>query len=105
MQIDLIKQIGDAVEVPLVLHGGSGTPDDQTRAAVEAGVTKVNVGTRLKYVFGRALAAEFGGALEDPNLAYGSRLDGDLNRQAARALQAEIERYMDVFGSSGQAAG
>lgn len=104
VQIDLIKQIGDAVKVPLVLHGGSGTPDDQTRAAIQAGITKVNVGTRLKFVFGRALAAEFGTTIADPNLAYGSRLEGDLNSRAARALQQEIERYMDVFGSSGQAS-
>lgn len=104
VQVDLIKQIGDAVNVPLVLHGGSGTPDDQTRVAIQAGITKVNLGTKLKFVFGQALAAEFGEAIVDPNMAYGSRFEGDLNSRAARALKKEIERYMDVFGSTDKAA-
>ena len=33
--------------MPLVLHGSSGVPDDELRAAVEAGIAKVNVGTAL----------------------------------------------------------
>lgn len=103
VQVDLIQEIGKAVEVPLVLHGGSGTPDDQTRQAVQAGITKVNVGTRLKHVFGQALVAELGGSsVQDPNLAFGSRLHGDVNSKAAAALTSEIQRLMDVFGSSGQ---
>ena len=103
VQVDLIKQIGDAVNVPLVLHGGSGTPDDQTRVAIQAGITKVNLGTKLKFVFGQALAAEFRETIVDPNMAYGSRFEGDLNSRAARALKTEIERYMDVFGSTDKA--
>ncbi|WP_334173066.1 class II fructose-bisphosphate aldolase [Sinomonas sp.] len=103
VQVDLIRQIRDAVKVPLVLHGGSGTPDDQTRLAVAAGITKVNVGTRLKHVFGQALARELQAPVEDPNLAFGSRFDGDLNSRAAAALAREIQRLMDVFGSSGKA--
>lgn len=37
--------------LPLVLHGGSGVPDDQIRAAIEAGVRKVNFGTDVCYSF------------------------------------------------------
>jgi len=103
IQLDLIREIGAAVDVPLVLHGGSGTPDDQTRNAIEAGITKVNVGTRLKHVFGKALSAELAHKLEDPNMAFGSRLEGDVNSRAAGALTLEICRLMDVFGSSGMA--
>ena len=103
VQVNLIKQIGNAVDVPLVLHGGSGTPDDQTRQAIAAGITKVNVGTKLKYVFGNALVAELGQPAEDPNLAFGSRFEGDVNSRAGQALMREIRRLMDVFGSTGQA--
>jgi len=49
-----IGRIGDiraAVKVPLVLHGGSGIPDDQVRAAIAAGICKVNFGTDLCYAF------------------------------------------------------
>lgn len=103
VQVDLIKQIGEAVNVPLVLHGGSGTPDDQTRRAVEAGITKVNVGTKLKFVYGNALVAELGQGTLDPNLAYGSRFEADVNSRAGVALTREIQRLMDVFGSTGMA--
>ncbi len=103
VQVDLIKQIGEAVNVPLVLHGGSGTPDDQTRRAVEAGITKINVGTKLKFVFGNALVAELGQGTLDPNLAYGSRFEADVNSRAGVALTREIQRLMDVFGSTGMA--
>lgn len=103
VQVDLIKEIGNTVNVPLVLHGGSGTPDDQTRQAVEAGITKVNVGTKLKHVFGQALVAELGRPVEDPNLVFGSRFEGDANSRAGVALRKEIQRLMDVFGSTGQA--
>ena len=37
--------------VPLVLHGGSGVPDEQIRMAVEAGIRKVNFATDLCYAF------------------------------------------------------
>lgn len=102
IRVDRINEIREAVDVPLVLHGGSGTPADQMQAAIAAGITKINVGTRLKHVFGNALTAAVGQE-SDPNLVYGSRLAGDLNLVAARALTSEVRRLMQVFGSSGKA--
>ena len=43
--IDRIREIGEATDVHLVLHGGSGVPDDQIRMAVAAGIRKINFGT------------------------------------------------------------
>ena len=43
LDIPLLKELNAASKVPLVLHGGSGTPDDQVRAAVENGICKFNV--------------------------------------------------------------
>jgi fructose-bisphosphate aldolase class II len=102
IRVDRINEIREAVDVPLVLHGGSGTPDDQMQQAIAAGITKINVGTKLKYVFGNALTAAVGQE-SDPNLVYGSRLPGDLNTVASKALTAEVQRLMQVFGSSGKA--
>ena len=51
LQIERIKQIKDAIGTPLVLHGGSGVPDDQIRLAVKAGIRKINFGTDLCYSF------------------------------------------------------
>lgn len=51
LQIERIKEIKDEVKVPLVLHGGSGVPDDQIKLAVKAGICKINFGTDLCYSF------------------------------------------------------
>ncbi len=99
-----IRDIGAAVPVPLVLHGGSGTPVDQVQAAIEAGIAKVNVGTRLKRIYGAALDAAVRAGGSDANLLHGSRRPDDLNGRAARAVTAEVRRLMQVFGSSGRAA-
>jgi fructose-bisphosphate aldolase, class II len=56
---DLIGRLATAVDVPLVLHGSSGVPDDGLRRAVTHGIVKVNVGTRLN----QALTAEVRTAL------------------------------------------
>jgi len=44
---ELLKRLTAALDVPLVLHGSSGVPDDQLAAAVAGGIAKVNVGTAL----------------------------------------------------------
>lgn len=103
ISVDRIRELADAVAVPLVLHGGSGVPKDQLRAAVKAGIAKVNVATRLKQVFGAALIAALGTEGVDPNLAFGSRLSGDVMSSGAEALTQEVRRYMQVVGSSGKA--
>ncbi|HHT41208.1 MAG TPA: class II fructose-bisphosphate aldolase [Actinomyces sp.] len=51
LDTDLISRIRDAVPVPLVLHGSSGVPDDGMVAAIEAGMTKINVSTHLNVGF------------------------------------------------------
>lgn len=103
ISVDRIRELADAVDVPLVLHGGSGVPHDQLRAAVEAGIAKVNVATRLKQVFGAALKAALAREGVDPNLAFGSRLSGDVLSAGAEALTEEVRRYIQVLGSSGKA--
>lgn len=57
----LIDALRRAVPVPLVLHGSSGVPDGELRAAVGAGMVKVNIGTALNVAFTRAVR----GHLED----------------------------------------
>jgi fructose-bisphosphate aldolase class II len=104
LELGRISELADALTVPLVLHGGSGVPPAQLKAAVEAGISKVNVGTRLKQVFGEGLAVGLRRAGSDPNVTYGSRLAGDAMTAGAQALTYEIRRYMQILGSSGKAA-
>ncbi len=51
LDIQRIADIHYAVDAHLVLHGGSGVPDDQIQAAVKAGIRKINFGTDVCYSF------------------------------------------------------
>lgn len=52
LDIDRIKAIREATGgIPLVLHGGSGIPDDQVKAAINAGIRKMNIGTDVCCAF------------------------------------------------------
>ncbi|MFJ9379941.1 ketose-bisphosphate aldolase [Streptomyces sp. NPDC101455] len=54
---DLLKRLTATLDVPLVLHGSSGVPDDELTAAVADGITKVNVGTALNQAMTGAIRA------------------------------------------------
>ncbi|MFB9320500.1 class II fructose-bisphosphate aldolase [Cryptosporangium minutisporangium] len=58
----LIAALRDAAPVPLVLHGSSGVPDDELRAAVAAGMVKINIGTALNTAFTGAVRATLAAA-------------------------------------------
>jgi fructose-bisphosphate aldolase class II len=55
LEIDLIKQIREACGVPLVLHGGSGTVDEDFVHAIYAGISVVHISTELRVAFRKAL--------------------------------------------------
>lgn len=52
IRLDILKQVRDITDVPLVLHGCTGMPDETVREAIKTGVAKINFGTlvRHKYV-------------------------------------------------------
>ena len=51
LDIQRIRDIRNATDLPLVLHGGSGVPVEQLKMAVDAGIRKVNFATDLCYTF------------------------------------------------------
>lgn len=51
LDIDRIRTIKQLTGLPLVLHGGSGVPDEEITAAIAAGIRKINFGTDLCYSF------------------------------------------------------
>lgn len=55
LDLDLVTQIRNALEVPLVLHGSSGVPDQMLQQAIQAGLTKINVSTFLNTKFTSAI--------------------------------------------------
>ncbi len=56
LDLERLKKIHEAVEVPLVLHGGSGIPAEQLKAAIKNGISKINVATETKNAFMKSLA-------------------------------------------------
>ena len=64
LDIDRVKAIREATGgTPLVLHGGSGIPDDQVKAAINAGIRKMNIGTDVCCAFAEGTKE----ILDDPN--------------------------------------
>lgn len=55
LQLDLLEEIHRATPAALVLHGSSGIPDTQLRAAIKRGISKVNLATETKNMFMRSL--------------------------------------------------
>ena len=55
LDIPRLAKINSLVSVPLVLHGASGVPDDQVRATIKNGITKVNYATELRIAFTRGV--------------------------------------------------
>lgn len=64
LDIERVKAIRKATNgIPLVLHGGSGIPDDQVKAAIKAGIRKMNIGTDVCCAFADGAKKE----LDNPN--------------------------------------
>lgn len=57
LDMERIGAIRAAAAIPLVLHGGSGIPDEQIRAAIRAGIRKINFATDICYAFLDAVEA------------------------------------------------
>lgn len=51
LDFERIRELGRAVKVPLVLHGGTGISDDSARKAIKSGICKINIGAELRYGF------------------------------------------------------
>ena len=51
LALDRIAEIHNAVDAALVLHGGSGVPDEEIKASIKAGIRKINFGTDICYAF------------------------------------------------------
>ena len=86
LDLDLIASLHGAVPVPLVLHGSSGVPDDTLAAAVRAGMTKINIGTRLNLAFTGAVRA----ALADESITDPRKYLAPAREAMAREVEAVL---------------
>lgn len=65
IDFDRIAKIAQTVDVPLVLHGGSGIPAEQVKRAVSLGMAKMNVATELRIAFSNAIKDVFAANVEE----------------------------------------
>ena len=97
--------VREAVEAPLVIHGGTGFPDGAVARAIALGVAKFNVGSILKQIFLDGIRGAIAALPAKVNLqeAVGSRKAGDLLQRAKDRMKAEVMRRMALYGSAGKA--
>jgi fructose-bisphosphate aldolase class II len=91
-----LEEIAKKVEVPLVLHGASGLPEEGVREAIRLGVAKVNIDTDVRQAFMRGLASAMAANPHeiDPRKVLGP---------AREEMKAVIRRKIRLFGASGKA--
>lgn len=94
LDFERLKLLKETLNMPLVLHGGSGAGDENIRKAVACGINKINVCTDL-FKHGRKAMAD--AIAENPEIDY-----MDVNIAAQKAMKDFIKRYMRVIGSSGR---
>lgn len=89
-----MKEIQGATDMPLVLHGGTGIPDDKIKKAISCGTCKINVNTECQLAFNKLLRAwiadEKNANTYDPRKILGP---------AAKGIKAAVTEKMTVFGS------
>jgi ketose-bisphosphate aldolase len=96
LDFERLAALRDAVPIPLVLHGGSGTPDAHIRHAIAGGICKVNVWTEVALVLAATLSASL--ALPTEQLRLHQAL------AVARASAQEIvQQKIRLLGASGRA--
>ena len=89
----LIAAIHELVPVPLVLHGSSGVPDEGMVAAIQAGMTKINVSTHLNVVFTQGVRHILD---ENPKIVDPRKYVGP----ATHSVQEEVERLMRLYAQA-----
>ena len=106
LDLDHLKKLTEALPgFPIVLHGGSGIPDEQIQAAIKLGVAKVNVNTECQIAFANA-TRKFARDYEANEAEYDKKKLFDPRKFLAdgvKAIQASVEERIDVFGSEGKA--
>ena len=107
LKLDALAKIQEATGgIPLVLHGGTGIPDDQIKAAIAGGMSKINVNTDCQLVFAEATieyckAGKADPTAENKEKGYDPR---KLLKPGFQAIQAKVREKMELFGSVGKAA-
>jgi len=94
LNIERLQQINEALNIPLVLHGGTGLSDEQYAQLINNGISKINYYTALADAAGDCIAR---------NAAQNTRGYTGLVKGVSQAIRTEAERCLQLWGSEGRA--
>ena len=97
LRIDRLDAIAAACNCPLVLHGGSGTPDEQIQTAIAHGVTKINIYSDLVTAMNDGLKQKLN-QIENP-----AAWPVYIFERARENMRRVVREKIRVFGSGGKA--
>ena len=101
LQFDVLDAIQQKTgDMPLVLHGGTGIPDDMIKKAISLGVAKINVNTECQLVFAEATRKYIEEGKDQQGKGFDPR---KLLAPGFDAIKAKVKEKMELFGSVGQA--
>jgi len=101
LDMEVLKEVGETTDnMPLVLHGGTGIPDDMVREAVGYGVSKINVNTECQLVFTKATREYFEANLDKVGKGFDPR---KVLKPGYDAICDVVSEKMDLFGSTNKA--
>ena len=101
LRFDVLEAIQkETGTLPLVLHGGTGIPDEMVQKAINLGVSKVNVNTECQLVFAEATRAYIEAGKDKQGKGFDPR---KLLAPGAAAIKEKVKEKMEVFGSIGKA--
>ena len=96
--LDSVQQLTG--KLPLVLHGGTGIPDDMIKKAISLGVAKINVNTECQLSFAEATRKYIEAGKDLEGKGYDPR---KLLKPGADAIIETVKEKMELFGSVGKA--
>ena len=101
LSFETLAAVNDKVgEMPLVLHGGTGIPEDMIKKAISLGVSKINVNTECQLSFADATRKYIEAGKDLEGKGFDPR---KLLAPGAEAIKATVKEKMELFGSVGQA--
>lgn len=96
LDIELLRRIRDAIPCAISLHGGSGTPPEYFKQAIEVGVSKVNINSDMRYAFRTELENQLKNNPDEYAIVK-------LIKPVEDAVQKVVEEKIEMFGSAGKA--
>jgi ketose-bisphosphate aldolase len=104
INISALKRIRKQVEIPLVIHGGSGFPSEYASKVIALGVTKFNFGTNLKQVYLAKLREKLALYTEpmNPHPFLGMGGEDDILVAAREAVKQRVKELIRSYGFAGQ---